>query len=126
MDYLIDRKFWNLVINKADPNTAMFISQALKLEKRAWVSKIELEKELILKLPNKKIKYGFCRKLIKDGALIFTKYDLSLSIKDKEPWKKFLELEKTILKVLIETQGLSPNVKYDVFGKIIDLSNKIS
>tara|TARA_Y100000589_G_C26626337_1_gene416241 strand:- start:56 stop:433 length:378 start_codon:yes stop_codon:yes gene_type:complete len=121
MDYLIDRKFWNLVINKADPITAMAIRQALKLEKLAWVSKIELEKELILKLPNKKIKYGFCRKLIKEGALIFSKCDLSLSIKDEEPWEKFLELEKTILGVLIETQGLSPNVKYDVFGKIIDI-----
>ena len=30
MDYLIDRKFWNLVIKKVKPNTALKLKEGLK------------------------------------------------------------------------------------------------
>ncbi len=131
MEFLIDRKFWNNVIKKADPTMALDIKNALKKKKenystyltpqKTWATTIEpdLKKELILNLPNEKINYGFCSELIREGGKNFNRWDLIISLKWKKPNKKYLDLEKSILEVLIETKGLPPNVKYDVFGEII-------
>ena len=51
--------------------------------------------------------------------MYFNQFDLSRSKKHKKPLKEILALEKLLLEVLIETKGLPPNFKYDVFGKII-------
>ena len=116
MEFLIDRKFWNNVIKKADPTMALDIKNALKKNR---YENFELKKELILKLPNKIIYYGFCSELINDGGIeYFIKSSLFNSLRHKKPFKKFLALEKSILKVLIEKEGLPPDVKYDVFGEI--------
>ena len=116
MEFLIDRKFWNNVIKKADPTMALEIKNALK---KNQYEKIELKKELILRLPNKKIKYGFCTELINDGSYeYFIKNMLFSSLRHKKPFKKYIAFEKVLLGVLIETKGLPPNVKYDVFGEI--------
>ncbi len=61
MEFLIDRKFWNNVIKKADPTMALDIKNALKKNSN---DEIELKKECILRLPNKIIYYGFCDGLI--------------------------------------------------------------
>ena len=65
MDYLIDRKFWNNVIKKANPTMALDIKNGLK---KNPYGTIELKKECILRLPNKIIYYGFCGELINDEA----------------------------------------------------------
>ena len=120
MEFLIDRKFWNKIIKKANPTLALNIKNALKKNSN---DEIELKKECILRLPNKIIYYGFCDELINDVSSIYAQYfikgSLRNSVRNKKPFKQFLALEKIILKLLIETEGLPPNVKYDVFGEII-------
>ena len=119
MEFLIDRKFWNNVIKKADPTMALDIKNGLKKNSN---DEIELKKECILRLPNKIIYYGFCDGLINDVSSIYAQYfikgSLRNSVRNKKAFKKFLALEKIILKLLIEKEGLPPNVKYDVFGEI--------
>ena len=116
MDYLIDRKFWNNVIKKAHPTMALDIKNALKKNDN---ERIELKKECILRLPNKIIYYGFCSELINDRANeYFIKSSLFNSLRNKKAFKQYVSLEKIILEVLIETRGLPPDVKYDMFGEI--------
>ena len=117
MEFLIDRKFWNNVIKKANPTMALDIKNALKKNDN---ERIELKKECILRLPNKIIYYGFCGELINNGSSIyFIKGSLRNSLKNKKAFKQFLAFEKIILEVLIETKGLPPDVKYEVFGEVI-------
>ena len=68
MEFLIDRKFWNNVIKKANPTMALDIKNGLK---KNVFEKIELKKECILRLPNKIIYYGFCGELINNGSFRF-------------------------------------------------------
>ena len=119
MEFLIDRKFWNNVIKKADPTMALEIKNALKKKTRNYFKNPEFKKECILKLPNKIIYYGFCSELMNDTAdEYFIKRMLFSSLRHEKPFKKFFALEKLLLEVSIEKEGLPPNVKYDVFGEI--------
>ena len=53
MEFLIDRKFWNNVIKKADPTMALEIKKALKKKDDRWCDREpDLKKELILRLSN--------------------------------------------------------------------------
>ena len=111
MEFLIDKKFWNKVIKKANPTMALDIKNALK--------NYDLLKDRVLRLPNKLIFYGFCSELINDmSSTYFIKGSLFNSLRNKKPFKQFLVFEKIILEVLIETEGLPHDVKYEVFGEI--------
>ena len=119
MEFLIDRKFWNQVIKKANPTMALDIKNGLK---KNIHDEIELKKECILRLPNEIIYYGFCAELMHDvdsfDAQYFFKGSLRNSLRNKKGFVQFLTLERIILKLLIETEGLPPNSRYDVFGKV--------
>ena len=98
---------------------ALDIKNALKKKERNYLNDPELKKECILRLPNKIIYYGFCNELMNNTATeYFIKGSLRNSVRNKKAFKKFLALEKIILKLLIEKEGLPPNVRYDVFGEI--------
>ena len=118
MEFLIDRKFWNLVIKKASPSFGLEIKNALKKTPNSYPSEPDLIKEKILKLPKTQVKYGFCSELIRGGGVFFNQYDLLISTKYKKPRYPYLDLEKLLLEVLIETNGLPTNFKYNVFGKL--------
>ena len=99
---------------------ALDIKNALKKKDRSYLIEPDLKKECILKLPKTRVRYGFCSELTNNGRfLYFNRSDLSRSKQYKKPLKEILVLEKLLLKVLIETKGLSPKFKYDVFGEII-------
>ena len=119
MDFLIDKKFWNKVIKKANPTMALDIKNALKKNSN---DEIELKKDRVLRLPNEIIYYGFCDGLLNDVSSVYAKYfikgGLRNSLRNKKAFVQFLTLERIILKVLIETEGLPPDVRYDVFGKV--------
>ena len=53
MEFLIDRKFWNNVLKKADPTMALDIKNALKKKERNYLREPEFKKEIVLRLPNK-------------------------------------------------------------------------
>ncbi len=115
MEFLIDRKFWNQVIKKAPPSMALEIKNGLKKDPGKY-NQSQLKKECVLKLPNKIIYYGFCESVIEG-------YDWMRSLKEsfwknRKPFQKFIDFEKILLEVLIESNGLPPDVQYDVKGKI--------
>ena len=118
MEFLIDTKFWNKVIKKASPSFGLEIKNALKKTPNNYPSEPDLIKEKILKLPKTQVKYGFCSELIRRGGVFFNQYDLLISTKYKKPRYPYLDLEKLLLEVLIETNVLPTNFKYNVFGKI--------
>ena len=96
MEFLIDRKFWNLVINKLTPNTGYFVKE--QLSKKSYYS---IPVDAVLIFQTKTIKYGFLNKLT--GNAFQKKGDKSLKI----------EIEKAILEVLIEKKGLPEDTKYN-------------
>jgi len=96
MEFLIDRKFWNLVINKLTPTTGYFVKE--QLSKKSYYS-IPVDGVLIFQ--TKTIKYGFLNKLTSNAYK--KKGDKSLKI----------EIEKAILEVLIEKKGLPEDTKYN-------------
>ena len=57
MNFLVDRKFWNLVIKKLKPYSALVIKKGLAKQKYDYEPIIK--KELVLTLRDKHIKSGF-------------------------------------------------------------------
>ena len=102
MEFLIDRKFWNLVIKKLKPNTALLVKQGLKKKPGKYVEAIK--KELVLSFPNNQV--------IRNN--FFADNCLNLSISCKSIHQEY-EIEQAILKVLIETQGMSEKTKYQIY-----------
>ena len=95
MEFYIDRKFWNLVIKKVKPSTAQKITSNLDPTYKL------IKKDFALKLPSKKIiEKGFFREKCTNGAT----YDIST--------KQSIDIEKGIIKVLIDIYRLSPRIKY--------------
>ena len=90
----------------------------MALEIKNGLKDDDLVKECVLELPNKIIYYGFCGSLIKDRSYQVKSILIrSLHIQGKAN-PKFIALEKIILEVLIESNGLAPDVQYDVKGEI--------
>jgi len=58
MEFLIDRKFWNLVIKKLSPSTALLLKSGFKKSK-SYSTEIKID--FILRLPSEVIEYGFFR-----------------------------------------------------------------
>ena len=119
MKYLINRKFWNKVIKKASkpyPDYALRIKGLLKKNP----DYPELIPEFVLDVPEewfttKIIGYAFCWRFMYDGYMY---KHLKKSIKTNGEGYWFYDLEKLILKVLIETKVLPPDVQYLVNGKL--------
>ena len=99
VNYLIDRKFWNLVIKKLKPYHALTVKKGLVKEKYADGTRIK--KELVLTLPDKNIKSGFFSKNCVNGYV-------NLSTLEE------YAVEQAMLEVLIETQGMSDKAKYKI------------
>ena len=97
MEFLIDRKFWNLVKKQLSPKNASVITKCL--------SKKFFPNELVLNLPNKRISKGFIDKkcLGSEGAL---KYFFRVKDYDHE------QIEIATIRTLIEYKGLSEKIKY--------------
>tara|TARA_Y100001968_G_scaffold310506_1_gene331519 strand:+ start:439 stop:1083 length:645 start_codon:yes stop_codon:yes gene_type:complete len=102
MDFLIDRKFWNLVKKQLSPQNASVITKCL--------SKKFFPNEFILNLPNKRISKGFIdkkclhvRPLFGEGSL---KYYFRVKDYDLE------QIEIATIRTLIEYKGLSEKIKY--------------
>ena len=112
MEFLIDRKVWNKVIKKVSPKLGLLIKEGLK--KDPVYGDYKLKRDCVIELSNKEVYYGFCMSLFDSYSY---KSNLQKGLKRKKTNKNFLELERAIAEVLIETQGLSDGVKYDVFGK---------
>ena len=104
MEFLIDRKFWNLVIKKLKPNTALLVKQGLKKKDIGYKKGVEaIKKELVLSFPNNQV---ISNNFFADNCLNF-----SISC---ESIQQEYEIEQAMLKVLIETQGMSEKVKYQI------------
>ena len=105
MEFLIDRKFWNLVIKKLRPYPALIVKQGLK-KPAGKDEEASIKKELVLSLPSKQ--------LINNGFFVENCVtsipDLKLSTSEK------YEVEQAMLEVLIETQGMSDKAQYKIWG----------
>ena len=112
VEFLIDRKVWNKVIKKVSPKLGLLIKEGLE---KNYHGDYQFKKNCVLELSNKEIYYGFSMSLF--NLYSSFRYDLEKGLKRKKTNKNFLELERAVVEVLIETQGLSDAVKYDVFGK---------
>ena len=112
MEFLIDRKVLSNVIKKVSPKLGLWIKEGLEKD---FMGNYSVRKNFVLELSNTEVYYGFSQSFFN----VYTSHrdDLVKSIKSKKPNKKYLELEKGVLEVLIESQRLADNVKYDVFGK---------
>ena len=97
MDYLIDRKFWNLVIKKLKPNTALIVKQGLKKNPDYKHLNPSIKKELVLSFPNKEL---FNNGFFVENCLNPISY-LGTSTGQN------YEIEQAMLEVFIETQGMS-------------------
>ena len=108
MEYLIDRKVWNKVIKKVSPSLGLEIKEGFKKNDNIW-KQVKIKKDFVLKLPSKRISYGF---ILPAFESYHYRDVLKRSIEYNEPKKKFIEVERAMLEVLIETQGLPDDVKY--------------
>ena len=99
MDYLIDKKFWNLVINKLSPSIALRLISGLKNQ--------SIKKDFILTLPSETIELGFFKSQC--IAEITWRSDMNGF---HAHFFEIADIEKAILKVLVETKGLSEKIKY--------------
>ena len=110
MEYLIDRKVWNKVIKKVSPSLGLEIKEGFKKNDNIR-KQVKIKKDFVLKLPSKRIYYGFIE-------IAFESYHyrdvLKRSKELNRPNRKFIEVERAMLEVLIETQGLPDDVKYYV------------
>ena len=100
MDFLIDRKTYNAVLKEVSPKTALKIRDYLKKKKDESVPRLKKEFLMRLSINNDEIESGFFEKKFKNSSqmqMMKTQYK---------------EIEKAILKVLIENQGLSEKIKY--------------
>ena len=124
MDYLIDQNVWNLVIKKLKPKTALKFKQGFKKDPNPLFSHRDppIKKELVLSFPERKIlEHGF--------------FEVNCVVPYGEPFletskQQNREIEKAILEVLIETQGMSEKTKYKIGRKkpeyVIDQYEPIS
>ena len=112
MEFLIDKKVWNKVIKKVSPKVGLLIKEGLKKDP-VW-GRYKLKRDCVIELSNKEIYYGFCMNLFDNSSYGSI---LCRALNKKRINKNFLELERAVVEVLIETQGLSDAVKYDVFGE---------
>ena len=105
MDFLINRKFWNLVLKKININSVVLeMKQELKKDK-LWGTGIKIDFEL--SLPEVAIAEGFFKEQCEaEHAYV----DLS-----KENQRL---VEKAMLEVLVETQGLSDKIQYSNNGRM--------
>ena len=102
MNFLIDRKFWNLVIKKLRPYPALIVKTGLVKEK--YETEPRIKKELVLSLPDKSIKSGFfSANYVNSSVRLATSEEYAV--------------EQSMLEVLIETQGMSDKATYKI-GKI--------
>ena len=86
-------------MKKTSPETAIILKEGIKTDLNGWESKIK--KELSLELSNEQINMGFfIENCINNKYLI-------------ENDSQLIEIEKAIIEVLIETQGLSEKVEYN-------------
>tara|TARA_B100000212_G_scaffold278390_1_gene218038 strand:- start:1551 stop:2171 length:621 start_codon:yes stop_codon:yes gene_type:complete len=97
LNFLVDRKTWNLVINKLTPTTGHFVKE--HLGKKTYYG---IPVDGVLFLQTKTIKYGFLNKFTRGSGFIYYR-DKSVKI----------EIEKAILEVLIEKKGLPEDIKYN-------------
>jgi len=105
MKFLIDRKFWNKVIKNLSSSTALIVSQGLDkdgIEERGYPT----------------IKKQFLLEVILDINFTIPYSYIALQFEEEEEFYEFLsekqviEIEKEILKLLIQNQGLSEKIKY--------------
>ena len=105
MEFLIDRKFWNKVIKNLSSSTALIVSQGLDkdgIEERGYPT----------------IKKQFLLEIILDMNFTIPYSYIALQFEEEEEFYEFLsekqviEIEKEILKLLIQNQGLSEKIKY--------------
>lgn len=124
MEFLIDRKFWNLVIKKLTPSTALLFKNCLKkTENKPNFEKGKesiIKQDFVLKLPEGIIQSSF----FKENCLNGIGWTGASAL-------QYIEIEKAILKTLIEKQGLSAMVKYKIWGTheakyIIDQYEEVS
>ena len=105
MEYLIDRKFWNLIIKELPPRSALSLKKYLKAD-TMYGTKAALKKDCVIFLDpkNKYIHYSHVIRQCQNhmGILTTTREENN-------------DIEKGILKVLIETQGLSEKIKYQPY-----------
>ena len=106
MEFLIDKKFWNKVMKKINvPSVVLEMKEELKHEKHVGTGiKIDFELEFFSKVA---IAGGFFKEQCEaDHAFV----DISK--------KNQILVEKAMLEVLIETQGLSEKIQYSNNGKM--------
>ena len=106
MDYLIDRKFWNLVIKKVKPNTAIKLKEGLKKPAGKY-GVARIKKDNVLTLLNKN--------LFANGFFVHQCLDPMGDYLGTSTQQNY-EIEKAMLEVLIETQGMSDKAKYMISG----------
>ena len=107
MDYLIDRKFWNLVIKKVKPNTALKLKEGLKKPAGKY-RHARIKKDNVLSLQNKNLfANGFFVHMCLNPLGDY------LGVSNQQTY----EIEKAMLEVLIETQGMSEKAKYMISGR---------
>ena len=104
MEFLVDRKFWNKVFKKV--NTPSVVLEMKKWLKKDSVWGSGIKQDFALKLNKKVILEGFFEEqCVASHAFI-----------DISPGNHRL-IEKSMLEVLIETQGLSEKIQYLNKGK---------
>tara|TARA_Y100000589_G_C26977471_1_gene557169 strand:+ start:160 stop:696 length:537 start_codon:yes stop_codon:yes gene_type:complete len=112
VEFLIDKDFWDNLIKKAPPTMALEIKNGL--QKNSY-GRYDLRENCVLKLPKKIISYGFCKALInKNYSSRYESYKWKESLLSgkRRNIKKISSFEILILEVLIESQGLSNEIKY--------------
>ena len=82
MDFLIDRRIWNQVIKKLSPKTALKVKEDVKVK--------NIKNECVLEITSLCVNNGFFRKQL----LNFKWVELDTM--------EIIEIEKAILKVLVE------------------------
>ena len=102
MEFLIDRKFWNLVKKKLSPKNASIITKCL--------SKKFFPNEFILNLSNKRISKGFIDKKCLHIPYSFAEDSLKYYFRVKD--YDLEQIEIATIRPLIEEKGLSEKIKY--------------
>ena len=100
MELLIDRKFWNNVIKKLSPRTALSLKRNLKPE---YSYEAALKKECVIYLSSKESVFQYSHVIRQCES-----HRASVTTTREEN----IEIEKAILKHLIETKGFSEKIKY--------------
>ena len=105
MELLIDRKFWNNVIKKLSPKTVLSLKRNLKPQ---FFNESPLKKECVIYLNSKESVFTY-GSVLKQCLSDWKNNPLSSTRKENN------EIEKAILKLLIETKGFSEKIKYQPY-----------